>query len=161
MVSLLIQFTRETAAAERKYQDLQALILSTCRNWNEEDIQVVAVPENLQHVFVIAASDEKEVFEDFFWRLFSTIKENVGDENTVLTIGVSRRESDLDRLGEACREAQRSLGQMLTGGRGTVYFPEETEDSAPGYTFPKDAQKQMTRLLKERDLEGLNALLDD
>jgi len=156
-----IAITRETAAAERKYQDLQALILSTCRNWNEEDIQVVAVPENLQHVFVIAASDEKEVFEDFFWRLFSTMKENVGDENTVLTIGVSRRESDLDRLGEACREAQRSLGQMLTGGRGTVYFPEETEDSAPGYTFPKDAQKQMTRLLKERDLEGLNALLDE
>ena len=42
-----------------------------------------------------------------------------------------------------------------------MYFPEETEDSAPGYTFPKDAQKQMTRLLKERDLEGLNALLDE
>ena len=42
-----------------------------------------------------------------------------------------------------------------------MYFPEETEDSAPGYTFPKDAQKQMTRLLKERDLDGLNALLDE
>ncbi len=156
-----IAITREMAAAERKYQDLQALILSTCRDWSEEDIQVVAVPENLQNMFVIAAADEKDCFEDFFYRLYSAMQENAGDENTVLTIGVGRRESDLDRLSEACREAQRSLGQMLTGGRGAVYFPEEPQEGTPGYYFPKDAQKQMTRLLKEKNLQGLNALLDE
>ena len=156
-----IAITRDTPAAERRYQDLQTLILSVCRNWSEESIQVVAVPENLQNIFVIAAADEKEVFEDFFYRFYSVMQETAGDESTLLTIGVGRRESDLERLNEACREAQRSLGQMLTGGRGAVYFPEERSAPTPAYSFPKDAQKQMTRLLKERNLEGLNAMLDE
>ena len=156
-----IAITMETPAAERRYQDLQTLILTVCRDWNEESIQVVAVPENLQNIFVIVAADEKDAFEDFFYRLYSVMQENAADENTVLTIGVGHRESDLERLSEACREAQRSLGQMLTGGRGAVYFPEEHSDLTPAYYFPKDAQKQMTRLLKERNLEGLNAMLDE
>ena len=156
-----LAITRETAAAERKYRDLQALVLSACRDLGNSEIQVAAVPENLQNTFVIAASDEKEAFDNFFYRLYSEMQEQVGDENTVITIGVSRRESDLDRLGEACREAQTSLNQMLTGGRGTVYFPEDRSGDSAGYYFPKDAQKQMVRLLKEGNLEGLNALLDD
>lgn len=156
-----IAITRDTAAAERRYQDLQALTLSICRDASGEEIQVVALPENLQNTFVIAAGDEKEGFEDFFYRLYSALEEHIGDENTVITLGVGHRESDLERLSEACREAQGSLGQMLTGGRGAVYFPEDRTDNAPGYYFPKDAQKQMTRLLKDRDLAGLNGLLDE
>ena len=122
---------------------------------------MVAVPENLQNIFVILAGDEKDGFEDLFYRLFRAMKETAGDEHTVLTIGVGRRENDLDRLRDACRDAQASLGQMLTGGRGAVYFPEERAEEEPGYYFPKDAQKQMIRLLKERNLDGLNALLDE
>ena len=156
-----IAITQEAPAAERRYQDLQELVISICRDWPGEEMQVVAIPENLQNIFVIAAGDEKDGFEDFFYRLYSAIEENAGNEHTVFTIGTGRRESDLDRLSEACREAQASLGQMLTGGRGTVYFPEERTEAAPGYYFPKDAQKTMVRLLKERDLDGLNAMLDD
>ena len=156
-----IAITRETPSAERRYQDLQELILSLCRDWNDEEYQVVAVPENLQNIFVILAGDEKDGFEDLFYRLFRAMKETAGDEHTVLTIGVGRRENDLDRLRDACRDAQASLGQMLTGGRGAVYFPEERAEEEPGYYFPKDAQKQMIRLLKERNLDGLNALLDE
>ena len=156
-----IAITREIPSAQRRYQDLQELILSLCRNWNEEGFQVVAVPENLQNIFVILAGDEKEGFEDLFYRLFHAMEETAGDEHTVLTIGVGYRENDLDRLRDACRDAQTSLGQMLTGGRGAVYFPEERAEEEPGYYFPKDAQKQMVRLLKERNLEGLNALLEE
>ncbi len=156
-----LAITLETAAAERKYRDLQALVLSACKNLGDSDIQVAAVPENLQNTFVIAASDEKEAFDSFFYRLYGEMQEQVGDGNTVITIGVSHRESDLDRLGEACREAQTSLNQMLTGGRGTVYFPEDRSGEQAGYYFPKDAQKQMVRLLKERNPDGLNAMLDE
>ena len=156
-----IALTRELASAERRYQDLQELILSVCRSWSGEEMQVVAVPENLQNIFVILASDEKSGFEDCFYRLYRALEENAGDENTVLTIGIGACESDLDRLSEACRDAQTSLEQMLTGGRGAVYFPEERAASAPGYYFPRDAQKQMVRLLKERNLAGLEALLEE
>ena len=159
-VNLMI--TRDTAAAERRYRDLQEIILSICKDLgNTEDTQIVAVPENLQNVFVIVSRDEKEGFDEFFYRLYSAIEENTEEQDTVITIGVGRRESDLDRLSTACREAQASLGQMLTGGRGAVYFPEERTDAAPGYFFPRDAQKQMVRLLKDRNLDGLNALLDE
>ena len=153
--------TRDIQAVERRYRDLQELILGVCREMSGEEIQVSAIPENLQHTFVLAASDESGGFEDFFYRLYDAIRAETEDGDTVITIGVSRRESDIDRLSEACREALNSLGQMLTGGRGSVYFPEETPANHPGYYFPRDAQKQMTRLMKERDLDGLNGLLDD
>ena len=156
-----VAITRDSPAAERRYRDVQELILSLCREPEEHDIQVVAIPENLHHTFVIAASDEKDVFEDFFYRFYARLEENIQDENTLLTIGTGHRESILDRIGEACQEAMQSLGQMLTGGRGAVYFPEDLRDPAPGYYFPKDAQKQMVRLLRERNLDGLNAMLDD
>ncbi|MBQ9252543.1 MAG: helix-turn-helix transcriptional regulator [Clostridia bacterium] len=159
LVNLAI--TREIPAAERRYQDLQELTLSVCRDAGGEEIQVVAVPENLQNTFVIAAGDEKGGFEDFFYGLYNALEEHIGDENTVITLGVGHRENDLERLNAACREAQTSLAQMLTGGRGAVYFPEDRVENAPGYYFPKDAQKQMVRMLKERDLAGLNGLLDD
>ena len=155
-----LAITRETPATERRYQDLQELVLSVCRRMSGEEIQVVAVPENLQNIFVIAAADEKEGFDAFFYKLYSAIQENVEDESTLVTLGIGHRESELDRLSEACREAQASLGQMLTGGRGAVYFPEEREEAPQGYSLPKDAQKQMVRFLKERNLEELNSLLD-
>ena len=156
-----IAITRDTPAAERRYRDLQELILSVCRGMSGEEIQVSAVPENLQNIFVLAASDERDVFENFFYRLYEAIQDNVEDESTVITIGTGHRENDIDQLGAACREANASLGQMLTGGRGSVYFPENREESHPGYYFPKDAQKQIVRLIKERDLGGLNGLLDE
>ena len=159
LVNLAI--TKDAPAAERRYQDLQELILSLCRDQGGDEIQVVAVPENLQNTYVIAASDERGVFEDFFYGLYRAMEENLGDGDTVITIGVSQREGDLDRLSEACQAAQRSLSQMLTGGRGAVYFPEERKEGHAGYFFPKDAQKQMVKLLKERNLGGLNALLDE
>ncbi len=151
---------RETERTPRQYQDLQELILSACRELSGEDVQVVATPENLQHIFVIAASDEKGVFDEFFYRLYDRMKEAVEDEHTVITVGVGHRESDLDRLSEACREARASLGQMLTGGRGTVYFPEENSEQA-GYYFPRECTRQMTKFLKEKNGDALNALLDD
>ena len=126
-----------------------------------EEFQLAAVPENLQNTYVIAAGDSREGFEDFFYRFYHTVEENLGDESTLITIGTGRRESDLERLNAACLEAKASLGQMLTGGRGAVYFPEDRRDNEPGYYFPKDAQKQMVRMLRERNLEGLNGMLDD
>ncbi len=152
---------QDTERTPRQYQDLQELMLSACRDMSGEDVQVVATPENLRHIYIIAASDEKQVFDEFFYQLYDRMKEAVEDEHTVITMGVGRRESDLDRLNEACREAQASLGQMLTGGRGAVYFPEENGEKEAGYYFPKDATRQMVRYLKERNGEGLNALLDE
>ena len=157
-----VAILRDTAATERGYRDRQELILSVCRDLSEaEGPQVVAVPENLQNTFVIAASDERDGFEDFFYRLYDLIVEAAGDSDTMITIGVGHRENDLERLSSACGDAQAAMGQMLTGGRGAVYFPEENRAAAPGYYFPKDAQKQMIRLLKEKDLQGLNDMLDE
>ena len=156
-----IAITRETPSAERRYRDLQELILPVCRSMTTDEIQVSAIPENLQNIFVMAAGDEPDVFEYLFYRLHAAIRAEVEDRHTVITIGTSHRENDIEQLSAACREALNSLGQMLTGGRGSVYFPEERGESHPGYAFPRDAQKQMTRMLKERDLDGLNAMLDE
>ena len=93
--------------------------------------------------------------------LYRKLEETAGDESTLLTIGTGHRESSLDRLGEACRDAEKSLGQMLTGGRGAVYFPEERDQDRQGYYFPRDAQKQIVKALKERNLDALNQFLDD
>lgn len=156
-----VAIVQDAPLTEPMYREKQDLILRRCREWRTEAIQTVAIPENLQHTFVIAVSDEKEGFENFFYQLYSVLEESIPDQDTLLTIGTGHVESDLDRLNAACREAMNSLGQMLTGGRGAVYFPEDRGEKSPDYYFPKDTQKQMTRLLKERNLDGLNALLEE
>ncbi|MGN0746970.1 MAG: helix-turn-helix transcriptional regulator [Aristaeellaceae bacterium] len=146
----------------QQYQDAQALITHVCHEMSTDEHIVVCCPKNHQNLFVIVGSDDEKGMEDQFYLLYQRIVEALDDPRYAVTIGVSRLENDLEALQDACKDAERALEQMLTGGRSSVYFHESPEESGERrYFFPKDALKRMTRGLKEGDLASLQAMLDE
>lgn len=80
----------------------------------------------------------------------------------MVTLGVSRIGEDLERLPEACREADQSLALMLSGGRGCVYFHAAAmQGDKQRFFFPKDAQKRMLEDLRKGDQEDLSRMMDE
>lgn len=148
-------------AVDQRYLDARALAAHACSELSDEERVVVCSPRDAQTLYVVVNSDEPDGLEDVFYAMLPRINEAIDDEAVSVTIGVSAVQTDLERLKAACDEAERALENMLTGGRGSVYFVE-AEDALSGgdYEFPKDAQKRIVKDLLEGNLDDLNALMD-
>ena len=93
--------------------------------------------------------------------MLDRIGEAVDNADLSVTIGVSLPETELDRLRVACRDASVALENMITGGRGSVYFAErEQEEKERDFWFPKDAQEKIVRALTENRPEDLSRLME-
>lgn len=146
----------------QQYLDAQALITHACNEFSSDDYTVVCCPKNQQNLFVIIGSDDDSGMENQFYDLYQKIVDALDDERYAITMGVSLLENDLESLQDACKDAERALEQMLTGGRRSVYFHESAQESEERhYFFPKDAVKRITKGLKENDMAALREMLDE
>ena len=146
----------------QRYQDAHALITHVCREMSTDEITVVCYPRDLQNLLVIVSGDETDGLDSAFYELHARITEAIDDDRFAVTVGVSELQNDLSCLRDACRQAEDALQQMLTGGRGSVYFAEAVHtDAEHSYYFPKDAQRRVMRDLRARDLPALHAMLDE
>ena len=151
-----------SAVSPQQYLDAQELITHACQEMSSEDISIVCCPKNQQNLFVIIGSDDESGMENHFYELHQRLAETLDDPRYAVTMGVSLLESDLDALADACKDAEHALEQMLTGGRGSVYFHESAhEGEAHHYYFPKEASKRIIKGLKDSDLTSLQEMLDD
>ena len=90
------------------------------------------------------------------------IEEAVDNPEVAVTIGVSAPETEPDRLRAACLDASAALENMITGGRGSVYFAEkEPEDQAREFYFPKEARAKIVKGLTENHPEDLDRFMDE
>lgn len=148
-------------AADQRYLDARALAAHACSECADEERIVVCSPRDAQTLVVVVNSDEGDGLEDVFYDMLHRVNEAIDDPAVSVTIGVSALQTDLERLKAACDEAERALENMLTGGRGSVYFVEGEDGLSGGdYEFPKDAQKRIVRDLTEGNLDDLNAFMD-
>ena len=146
----------------QQYLDAQALITHACNETSSDEYTVVCCPKNRQNLFVIIGSDDDSGMEDRFYQLYQKIVDALDDDRYAVTLGVSLLESDLEALQDACKDAERALEQMLTGGRRSVYFHESAQEGEERhYFFPKDAAKRITKGLKENDLAALREMLEE
>ena len=146
----------------QQYRDAQELIAHACRELSSEEHTVVCCAKNAQNLFVIINSDDGEGMEALFYRMYQTCVEALDDPRYAVTLGVSRLESDIQALRDACADAEQALEQMMTGGRSSVYFHEDAQDKAQRrYFFPRDAHKRIVRGLKEGNLPDLEAMLEE
>jgi AraC-like DNA-binding protein len=162
MVGLVnLALTHGVPAAEQRYLDLRSLAQRACEEMSEEEHPVVTLTRDVQNLYVVASGDRPEMLPDLFYRMLPAIEEAADDPDLSVTIGVSSPQTELDRLRAACREAARTLENMITGGRGSVYFAEEeSRDQSPEYDLPRDTQARLVRDLKENNQADINALLD-
>ena len=146
----------------QQFRDAQELIAHACRELSTEERTVVCCTKNAQNLFVIINSDDGEGMEALFYRMYQSCVEALDDPRFAVTLGVSRLESDIQALRDACTDAEQALGQMMTGGRSSVYFHEDVQDKAQRrYYFPRDAHKRIVRGLKEGNLPDLEAMLGE
>lgn len=145
-----------------KYNDALALISQACREMSSEDYPIATLVRDPRNMYVIISGDETPELEEAFYRLHENIAEALDDPNMTVTIGVSRREDDLEQLKTACDEAENALNCMLAGGRGSVYFDAVAQDEEQKrYHFPKDAVKRMQRDFQEGNLGDLEGMLEE
>ncbi|MDD7175731.1 MAG: AraC family transcriptional regulator [Clostridiales bacterium] len=146
----------------QQFRDAQELIAHACRELSTEESTLVCCTKNAQNLFVIINSDDGEGMEALFYRMYQSCVEALDDPRFAVTLGVSRLESDIQALRDACTDAEQALGQMMTGGRSSVYFHEDVQDKAQRrYYFPRDAHKRIVRGLKEGNLPDLEAMLGE
>ena len=160
LVNLANVTAREVPSA--KYRDAAALIAHVCAELSTEEISVVSTVHDPQNLYVIVSGDDTPALEDMFYRLYDAIVEALDDPGFAVTIGVSRREDDIEQLETACRHAEHALCMMMTGGRSSVYFdaaaaPQEDRS----FFFPKDAHRRMLHAFRERSLTDLIDLLNE
>ncbi|MBQ4579270.1 MAG: helix-turn-helix transcriptional regulator [Clostridia bacterium] len=151
-----------SGVSPQQYLDAQELITHACQEMSSDDPIIVCCPKNQQNLFVIIGSDDESGMENHFYELHQRLVEALDDARYAVTMGVSLMENDLDALSDACQDAERALEQMLTGGRGSVYFHEAGHEvEAHHYYFPKEATKRIIKGLKEGDLPSLQDMLDE
>ncbi len=148
--------------APEQLRQAQERVKAVCREASGERVTVVCYQRTPRSLYVIASSDDEALLEPTFYTLYERIAEAVDDRRFSVTLGVSRCEHDLDRLRDACADAQAALGQMLVGGRSSVYFLDGLlSQDARRYAFPKDAYKRILQYLDAGDMDALGALLDE
>lgn len=149
------------AASEQRRLDARALAAHACQAFANEERAVACIPRDLSTLVVVVNSDDAEEIENVFYDMIKRIEEALDDAQIAVTIGVSAPRTELERLRDACDEAERALGMMLTGGRGSVYFEDKDVEAARrDYEFPRDAQRRITAGLREGSLADLNAFMD-
>lgn len=147
-------------ASAQQLADAQTLIHHACREMGAEEYTVACYKKDVQNLFVIINADDDTQLEPLFYTVYDRCVDVLDDPRYAVTIGVSRAESSLEALCDACEDAEAALGQMLTGGRSSVYFFDAAQERQPRrYFFPKDAHRRFVRGLKEGDLAGMEDML--
>ncbi len=162
MVGLLnLAMTGEKTATEQQFLDARALAAHACTALSDDEYPIVTIPQDAQNLYVVANGDQAEKLTDLFYTMLQVIEEAIDNPAMAVTIGVSCPETDLERLRSACLDAAAALDNMITGGRGSVYFAEkEQEEKDRDFWFPKDAQEKIVRALTENQPEKLERLMD-
>jgi len=139
---------------------INAIISDISKEYSTEDINIALYDNDLFNTFVIINSNINENLDKLYYELFERIVKRIDNSDYVITVGVDEIREDISQLSEACNNAIKTLGSMVVGGRGSVYFYEkETKADKQKYYFPKDALNRITKALKERNLDDIKKFL--
>jgi len=162
MVGLVnLAAAREKPASEQQFLDARTLAAHACTALSDEEHPIVTCPKDAQNLYVVVNGDRPEELVNLFYTMLRQAEEAVDDPNMAITIGVSCPETDLEQLRAACLDASAALENMITGGRGSVYFAEKEQDGRNReFYFPKDAQAKIVKGLTENRPEDLSRLME-
>lgn len=144
-----------------RYQDITDIMQQACHQHSTDDMLFASYMRDVQNVYIILNTMKEGDCAAEFHAFMTYVKDEIDDGTFVLTMGVGSPQSDITQIKAACKEASRALDQMITGGRGAVYFydPELSLDIG-SYEFPKDAARKLARDLKSGNETEAITLLD-
>ena len=162
MVGLVnLAVAQDKSATEQQFLDARTLAAHACTALSDEEHSIVTCAKDAQNLYVVVNGDRPDELANLFYTILQQIEEAVDDPNLAITIGVSCPETDPERLRAACLDASAALENMITGGRGSVFYAEREQDERPReFWFPKDAQAKIVKGLTENRPEDLSRLMD-
>ncbi len=150
------------SAPQQRLLDARTLVAHACQSVGDEERAVVCCPRDVSQLYAVVNSDDARDMEALFYEMLPRVTDALDDDAISVTIGVSAPRTELEHLRDACDEAERALENMLTGGRGSIYFEERDPEAARrDYVFPREAQRRIAQDIREGDTDDLDALLDE
>lgn len=141
---------------------IRDIIDDITKEYSTDDINIALLDKDMFNTFVIINSNINENLDKIYYELFERIVKRIDNNDYVITIGVDEVREDISQLSEACANAIKTLGSMVVGGRGAVYFYEkEMKADKQKYYFPKDSLTRVTKALIERNLDDIRGFLNE
>jgi len=147
------------ASLERHMLNVNELFQKVCAIFSTDEIRLVFYSRNIYDVFLIANLDNDEPMDDLFYQIHKYIRETLAEDGCLITMGVDETKDDISTLKDACEGALRALDEILTNGRGEVYFNDIQTGSNLDYYFPKNFAEKLLKSLKRGQMEEISQLL--
>lgn len=139
----------------RKVKEILVERAAAC---SDENVRMFCYEQEPMLFYLIINSDTGEKIEDLLYDYFTGLLKAVEPEGFLVTMGVDEIREQVGHLDEAWNRSKAALRGMLTGGRGSIYFYEEEDRT--DYYFPADPVRVLAKMIREKDLEGLEQFLD-
>lgn len=144
---------------KQSYEKLKALLYKTCEKYQDGDTIIATYNYNMDNIYLIINSNFCEGLEALIYTIHKELVEKLQKVGYEVTIGVDEVKDNIEEVSDSCRHALKALEEMISGGRGAIYFYEPNIRGKSGeYYFPKDMSKKITKALKENDLGIIQAL---
>lgn len=147
-----VEFGREL----RETCDKVSSIFST------EERSIYTFRRDVKNLFLVINSNTEESLDELFVQIHKFLSESLGEDSCLVTMGVDDIRDDLSQLQDSCQRAITAVDEMMISGRGEVYFYEQGDaEGESAYYFPKNSDLKLAKLVKEGNLEEINAFLDE
>ncbi len=144
---------------ENHKREIEELFRSVTDIFSTDEVHIVYYFRDIYNVFLITNFETEQEMDDLFYQIHKYV--STAKSDSYVTMGVDVLRDDIGELKHACEGALKALDGILTEGRESVYFLEDTEDSAAAYYFPANFREKLKLCLLKQDKEEIHKLLFD
>ena len=127
---------------------------------SDPELKILCYEKDSLHIYLIFNSNNGERLEDRLYEFFDKMKKTL-NLTCVVTVGADEVKEELEEISVSCDNAMLALEKILWEGRGCIYFHDPQSDCSMNYYFPKDGVKQLTKGIKDRDLESISSFFEE
>lgn len=154
-------YQKPNASPEKRLLNLQDLLAKVCAFFSTDEIHLAYYTKDIYNAFLIANFENDRPMDEMFYQIHKFIQENVADDKFIVTMGVDSVKDDIGSLKDACEGALRALNEMITGGRGEVYFNESLQVHNLNYYFPAHFTDKLKKYILQGQIEEVEQVLDE
>ena len=136
---------------------IRELMEEICKSFSSSKLTLAYYYQNIQNIYLIANQDDDEIPDNLFFEIFSFFKTRLGT-TCEITVGIDTIRDDIYDLQEACSCAVKALDNIISEGRDSIYYYEET-DQVTEYYLPKEFIVELSRCVKKGKTERLEMLM--
>nr|WP_320128859.1 AraC family transcriptional regulator [uncultured Sphaerochaeta sp.] len=150
-----------SSSDEKDYDISEEAAIKLDAVFSNEELKIYYYRTDRQNYFLIINIEKDEGVDDLIARIQKFLTEFVSSRCSV-TIGVDDCREDISEFKEACSCALSALANMVSQGKGDVYFYEkEMSLHSATYYFVPNADVYLTKFVRDEDIEGSVRYLED